>query len=363
MAPEDATAVRRLREAGAIIVGKHVTHEFVCGQDVPPTRSAWHSDHYPGGSSAGLGASVAVGSSLAAIGTDAGGSVRKPASINGVAGLKATYGRVSRHGVIPPTGTLDHVSIAARTVEDCALVLHEIAGPDPADPTALEEPVPDYAGALEEGLVGARLGVAGYFFGEKLEPEVRAPVEKALRELQQLGAELVPVELPSFELTLPVGFTILLAEGGASHLAWLRERTQDYFPDTRRMLELGALLPTGLVEAARRARSVMVREVKEAFRSTRLDALATPTLPRLSIPIDDFVIPVDLPRYIPFTLPFNLTGMPAITIPCGFSSTGLPVGLQLAGAPLAETTILRIAHTYEQATPWHERRPPITVAA
>src|SRR5207244_2962210 len=146
------------------------------------------------------------------------------------------------------------------------------------------------------------------------------------------------LDLPSFELTLPVGFTILLAEGGASHLGWLRERTHDYFPDTRRLLELGALLPAGLVEAARRARALMIREVRGAFRSALLDALVTPTLPRLSIPIDDFVIPVDLPRYIPFTLPFNLTGMPAITIPCGFSSTGLPVGLQLAGAPLGEPT-------------------------
>jgi len=363
LAPEDATAVRRLREAGAVLVGKHVTHEFACGQDVPATRSAWNSEHYPGGSSAGAGVSVAVGSSLAAIGTDAGGSVRKPASINGVAGLKATYGRISRHGVIPPTGTLDHVAIVARTVEDCALLLHELAGPDPADPTALDEPVPDYVAALEGDLAGTRVGVPGYFFGGELEAEVRTVVESALGELEQLGAELVQLELPSFELTLPVGFTILLAEGGASHLGWLREQPQDYGPDTRRLLELGALLPAGLVEAARRARSLMRSEVREAFRSAGLDALATPTLPRLSIPIDEMVIPVDLPRYIAYTMPFNLTGLPAITVPCGVSSAGLPVGLQLAGAPLAEATVLRIAHAYEQATSWHLRRPTVAGAA
>jgi aspartyl-tRNA(Asn)/glutamyl-tRNA(Gln) amidotransferase subunit A len=207
------------------------------------------------------------------------------------------------------------------------------------------------------------VGVPGYFFGGELEAEVRTVVESALGELEQLGAELVQLELPSFELTLPVGFTILLAEGGASHLGWLREQPQDYGPGTRRLLELGALLPAGLVEAARRARSLMQREVREAFRSAGLDALATPTLPRLSIPIDEMVIPVDLPRYIAYTMPFNLTGMPAITVPCGFSSTGLPVGLQLAGAPLAEATVLRIAHAYEQATFWHLRRPTVAVAA
>lgn len=338
--PHDATAVRRLREAGAVLVGKLVTHEFACGQNMPPTRNAWNPSHRPGGSSAGAGVAVAVGSALATLGTDSGGSVRKPASLNGVVGLKPTLGRLSRHGVIPTGSTLDHVGIVTRTVEDCALVLQAVAGPDAADASSADEPVPDYSGELAARIAGARLGVASHFFGAELDAEVRAAVEEAMAELERLGARLVDVEISSLELSLPIGFTIFLGEAAAYHRRWLRERPQDYEPETRRALELGSLLPAVHVEQARRGRALIRAELAAAFRRERLDALVTPTLPRPSIGIDEMTA-ADLPRFLPYVFPPNLAG------------------LQLIGAPFAEGTVLRIGHAYQQATVWHRRRPQL----
>jgi aspartyl-tRNA(Asn)/glutamyl-tRNA(Gln) amidotransferase subunit A len=348
VAAQDATAVRLLREAGAVLLGKLVTHEFCCGQNVPPTRNAWCATHYPGGSSAGAGVAVALGSTPAALGTDAGGSVRKPAALNGVVGLKPTFGLISRKGVFLCARSLDQVGIVTRTVEDCSLLLAVLA-----PGTTL----PD----LDAGLEGARLGLAEAFFGEELEPDVREPVETAVAELERLGATIVPVELPSLDLALPAGFTILMVEAAAEHRRWLRERPYDYVPETRRMLELGALLPAAHVEAAQRARSLICGEMAEAFRTGNLDALVTPTLPRASIPIDEMVIPRDLPSFIPYTFPANLAGLPALTVPCGFTPAGLPVGLQLIGPPFGEPTLFGLASAYERATPWHERRPAVAV--
>jgi Asp-tRNA(Asn)/Glu-tRNA(Gln) amidotransferase A subunit family amidase len=336
-APRDAAAVRALREAGAVLVGKLVTHELCCGQDVPPTRNAWDATHYPGGSSAGAGVAVALGSAPAALGTDAGGSVRKPAALNGVVGLKPTHGLVSMEGVFVCSPSLDHVGIVTRTVEDCRLLLEALAAVAPATRAA-------------------RLGVFDAF---ELEPEVRLAFESAVAELERLGVELTPVELPSLELTLPAGFTILMAEAAAENRRLLADRPFDFVPETRRLLELGSILPAEHVEAAHRARAVICAEVDETFRTAELDALVTPTLPRVSMPIDDMVIPVDLPRYIPYTFPANLTGRPALTVPCGFTDAGLPVGLQLIGRHFAEAALLDLGDAYEEATPWHERRPEL----
>ena len=214
---EDATAVRRMRDAGAILVGKHHTHEFAMGYGDPPTENAWKPGHFAGGSSAGAGASVAVGSCLAALGTDAGGSVRKPASLNGVVGLKPTQGRISRYGIIPPSGSLDHVGIVTRTVEDCALVLGCLADPDESssplsDPTVIRHPVDDYFGSLSAGIDGMRVGIVPYFFGPELDAEVRGLVEDAISTLTGLGATTVPVDVPSLSLTMTTGVTLLLAE-------------------------------------------------------------------------------------------------------------------------------------------------------
>ena len=361
----DATVVRRLREAGAIILGKHVTHEFACGQDVPPTRNPWNLRHYPGGSSAGGGVSVAVGSSLAALGTDAGGSVRKPAAVTATVGLKPTHGRVSGWGAIRAASapSLDHVGTFTRSVEDAAVLLQAIAGFDPADRRTIQEPVPSYLADLDGGVAGLRLGVApGYFAGPALEPEVGALVHAAFEQLERLGATLVPVELPSFRFTLPAGFTILMVEVAQPHRRWLAERPQDYVEATRRLLELGSLIPAAHLEAAHRARMVMRAEVQAAFRQARLDSLVTPTLPCTSMALDEMVVERDLPRLIPFTLPWNLTGLPALSVPCGFTTAGLPVGLQVVGRPFGEAMLFRISHTYERATPWHRRRPVLADA-
>ena len=360
--PYDATVVRRLRDAGAIIVGKHVTHEFACGQDFPPTRNPWDLRHYPGGSSAGGGVSVAVGSSLAALGTDAGGSVRKPAAVTSTVGLKPTHGRVSGWGTIRAASapSLDHVGTFTRSVGDAALLLQTIAGYDAADRRTIDEPVPDYSIDLERGVRGLRLGIApGYFAGPELSPEVAALVDQAFKTLEKLGAALVSVDLPSFRFTLPAGFVLFMAEGAQAHRLWLVERPHDYTVGTRRLLELGSLLPAAHVAAAHRVRMAMRAEVQAAFRTARLDAIVTPTLPITSMPLDEMVTDRDLPRLIPFTLPWNLTGLPALSVPCGFTPAGLPAGLQIVGRPFDETTIFRVGHAYERATPWCQQRPAL----
>jgi aspartyl-tRNA(Asn)/glutamyl-tRNA(Gln) amidotransferase subunit A len=356
----DATVVRRLREAGAVMIGKQVTHEFACGQDVPPTRNPWNLRHYPGGSSAGGGVSVAVGSALGALGTDAGGSVRKPAAVTATVGLKPTHGRVSGWGTIRAASapSLDHVGAFTRSVEDAALLLQAVAGYDPADRRSVDEPVPNYLADLDRGVGGMRLGVApGYFAGAELQSEIGTLVDAAFKELERLGATLVPVELPTFRLTLPAGFVILMTEVAQPHRRWLVERPKDYGDGTRRLLELGSIIPGAHVQAALRACMAMRAEVQAAFRQSRLDAMVTPTLPMTSMALDDMVIDRDLPRLIPFTLPWNLTGLPALSIPCGFTSAGLPAGLQVIGRPFDEPTIFSIGHAYEQATPWHRQRP------
>jgi aspartyl-tRNA(Asn)/glutamyl-tRNA(Gln) amidotransferase subunit A len=366
---EDAAAVRRMRDAGAILVGKHHTHEFAMGHGDPPSENAWKSGHYPGGSSAGAGASVAVGSCLAALGTDAGGSVRKPASLNGVVGLKPTQGRVSRYGIIPPSGTLDHVGIVTRTVEDCALVLRCLAesdesGAQVSDPTVIPHEVDDYFRSLSADVEGIRVGIIPYFFGPELDAEVRGLVEDAISVLTDLGATTVSVDVPSLSLAMTAGVTLVLAEGAASHLQWLRERPLDYFPETRQALELGALLPWVSVDAAQRARAAVCREIGRAFAEHKLDAIVTPTLPETTFPLDR-IVPDEEPywaKLVRYTIPANLTGLPALTVPCGFTSAELPAGLQIYGRPFRETTVLRVGHAYQQRTAWHESRPPAAAA-
>ena len=359
-APRDAEAVRRLRAAGAVLVGMHVTHELATGQNVPPTRNAWRLTDYPGGSSAGGGVSVAVGSSLAAIGTDAGGSVRKPAALNNLVGLKPTRGLVSRDGVIQPSGSLDHVGTLARTVEDTALLLAALAEPGtPADVAAF---VPAAArGAAGDGLRGLRLGVdRASFFDESLEPGVRAAVDEALRELERQGATLVPIELPHVRrLAIPAAFCILTAEAGATRGRLAAERPQAIGEGARLMIELGTIVPALWVDAAQRARTVLRDEVRAAFRDERLAALVTPTLPLTSMPAEQLEARTDLARTVLYTAAWNLTGQPALTVPCGFSPEGLPVGLQLVGRPYDEATLIAAGAAYQAVTSWHERRPPL----
>ena len=361
----DAEVVARLRAAGAVVIGKHVTHEFACGQDDPPTRNPWDLVRYPGGSSAGGGVSVQVGSSLLALGTDAGGSVRKPACVTATVGLKATHGRISGSGTLrcASAPSLDHVGTFTRTVEDCAIALSVLAGFDPADARSIDEPVPDYRASLDAGIEGFRIGVAPAAFSEEIsQAEVWALFEDALRELERLGASLVEVELPSFEHALAAAFTILPTEVSTPHHRWVVEQPGSYHPRTRRLLKLGMILPAAQLQQAYSVRRAIAAGAQRTFCDAGLDVLVTPTLPVVPPRLDE-MIPGDFGSLIPFTVPFNLTGQPALSVPCGFTDRGLPAGLQIVGYPFGEATVLRVGHAYEQAAAWHHRRPTLVTAA
>jgi aspartyl-tRNA(Asn)/glutamyl-tRNA(Gln) amidotransferase subunit A len=343
----DATAVASLKAAGAILLGKHVTSELVCGVNEPVTRNAWNLAHYPGGSSAGGGVSVAVGSSLAALGTDAGGSVRKPASLNGVVGLKATHGLIPREGVLPPSGSLDHVGTFARTVEDTELLLAALAAPV------------DSEGPLE----GMRLGTCRAYYHADVDSWVVDACEAALVELRRLGATIIDVEVPALALAVPAGVTIFIAEAGADMRCLLAERAAEIGGETRRALELGLLLPAVWVDAAQRARALLRREMAQTFRDARLDALVAPTLALTSMPLAQMSPDVHLARYMSLTMPANLTGQPSLSVPCGLSPEGLPIGLQIVGRPFDEATTLQIGRRFQEATDWHTRRPALPAVA
>jgi aspartyl-tRNA(Asn)/glutamyl-tRNA(Gln) amidotransferase subunit A len=357
----DATVVRRLREAGAVIVGKTVTHEFAYGQNIPVTRNPWHETMYPGGSSVGSGVAVAVGSAMGAIGTDTGGSIRVPASIMGIVGLKPTFGRVSRHGVLPLSWSLDHVGPLTRTVEDCAIMLGAIAGHDPLDPMSSATPVPDYRAGLEEGVEGLRLGVdRDYYYGPGVDPEVAALVRDAERVLAAAGAEIVPVVIPELAHATVIGMTLMQPEASAAHRERLRRRLADYEDGTRLMLEFGNLIPAAHYVTAQRARRWFQAAIRDAFRRERLDALLAPSLPIPTMPreesVGDFLGGtegrVDLSGLIKHGIVANVAGLPALSVPCGLAAGRLPVGLQIVGRPFAEATVLRIGRAHEVRTDW-----------
>jgi aspartyl-tRNA(Asn)/glutamyl-tRNA(Gln) amidotransferase subunit A len=368
---EDAAVVRRLRDAGAVIVGKTVTHEFAYGQDVPSTRNAWDLRCYPGGSSAGSGVSVAVGSAYGAIGTDTGGSIRAPAAVNGVVGLKPTHGRVSRRGVLPMSPTLDTTGPLTRTVRDCALMLGAIAGGDRDDPTVIDEPVPDYISALTPELAGVRVGVErGYFFYEFVSDDVRAAVDDALAELQRLGATIVEVEkIENLELSVAAGMSVLVGDTSEWHQALLRERGALYVRETRAMLELGEILFAPAYVKAQKVRTLVQAGVRAAFEANDLQALAAPTLPLTTMPVEQLSVDLTgsgetaLSSFIHHCFVANLVGIPALSVPVGFDSTRLPIGMQLFGRPFGEPDLFRIGNAYQSATPWHEQHPELVAVA
>jgi aspartyl-tRNA(Asn)/glutamyl-tRNA(Gln) amidotransferase subunit A len=364
----DATVVRRLEDAGAVIVGKTMTHEFAYGVNTPPTRTPWNLECYPGGSSVGSAVAVTVGSAFAAIGTDTGGSIRNPAAINSIVGLKPTYGRVSRSGVVSLGTSLDHVGPLTRTVEDCATVLQVIAGHDPADTGSVDEPVPDFTYDLETGVQGLRIGVErAHFFYDGVSEDTRRAVEAVLETLQGLGATIVDVELPELAWSPEVLMTILGAEASTFHRRWLRERPDDYDVATRRALELGEFIPATHYLLAQRARSLLQHRMANLFSAHRLDVLLSPTLPTPTVPLQDrFVERSDYPGESPavssvhHTFSANLTGQPALSVPCGLSSTNLPIGFQLMGRPFDEVMLFRVARAYEREHAWSTMPPEIS---
>jgi aspartyl-tRNA(Asn)/glutamyl-tRNA(Gln) amidotransferase subunit A len=367
----DATVWARLRTAGALLIGKTNLHEFAYGATtVNPlygaTRNPWHTERIAGGSSGGSAAAVAAGLGYGSLGSDTGGSIRCPAALAGVTGLKPTYGRVPRTGVFPLSWAQDHVGPLARTAYDCAVLLDAIAGPDPADPTTLGIEPPRAAEALEAvrgDLRGVRAGVVAGHRASVADPEVGAAFDRAVGELAELGAEIREIELPEESAALDAGLLILLAEAAAVHLPWLRERPGDYGPDVRARLEAGALVSAVDYIDAQRARKRLVPLLLE--RMAGVDVLLGPTVPVGAPPIEATTIRLGQqdvePRTVLLRLTrlFDVTGQPVVSVPCGFTAEGLPLGLQIAGQPWQEARVLGVAHAYQQATDWHRRRPPI----
>ena len=363
----DCTVARRLREAGTVLLGKLNTHEYAYGVTTNnphygPTRNPWNLEHIPGGSSGGSGAAIAAGLATATTGTDTGGSIRMPASVCGVVGLKPTYGRVSKAGVLPLSYLFDHTGPITRTVEDAALVLNAIAGYDPADATTVRIPVADYTSALGEGLRGLRIGVPRPYFFAHLEDEVASTVERAISELRGLGAELRDLEIPGLDAGVGALFGLVLAEAKEIHAHSLRTRAADFGADVRDLLSSPMPDAMSLMQALR-ARDALCVSFRQALES--VDLLLTPTTPIVAARIGAESVRYGgreesvLGAMIRCTAPFNATGQPALSLPCGFTRAGLPVGLQLVGRAFDEVTVLRAGHAYEQATGWHQKNPAL----
>jgi aspartyl-tRNA(Asn)/glutamyl-tRNA(Gln) amidotransferase subunit A len=360
---EDATVVTRLNEAGAILIGKNNMLEFAYAAvhpDYGPTKNPWALDRSTSGSSSGSGAAVAAGVGFGSLGSDTGGSIRLPAAFCGIVGLKPTYGRVSRSGGVALSWSCDHMGPMTRTVADNAAMLTAIAGADPKDSTTGNVPVPDYLAALRTDLTGVRVGLSSAY-RTPAEPSVQAAVEEAIAELQRLGATIVEIELPPPSEAVPALIGLITSEATEFHLPWLRTRPEDYSPAVRERLELGLLIPATDYLHAQRVRRQLIDRALPAFAD--VDVVVMPTSPTAATPLGgdlsacDEADPELLAAAINFTGPFDLLGFPALSIPCGFTPGGLPVGLQLVAAPYDEAKLYSVAHAYEQATKWIDRMP------
>ena len=358
---EDATCVARLRQAGAIVVGKTNLHEFAFGPTglnphYGTTRNPWDLERIPGGSSGGSGVAVAAGLSYASLGTDTGGSIRIPAALCGTVGLKPTYGRVSRHGVFPLSGSLDHVGPLTRSVRDAAYVLDAMAGHDLRDPSSSEQPVPDLGRTLRGEVRLLRAGLLSECL-EGIDPEVRRLFDEAVATLRQLGLTVEEVSVPEAGHAAGASTAIMFAEAGALHQRWLAERPAEYGPDVRARLELGALLPAVHYLKGQQARAALVAAFEPIW--ARFDVLLLPSTPIEAPRIEEANDNAVRNRLIANTRLFNLLGSPVCSLPCGFTSADLPASLSVAGRAFDEASTLEVGLAYESATPWHDRRPPI----
>ncbi|MFZ0284347.1 MAG: amidase [Terriglobales bacterium] len=359
----DAEVVRRLRDAGAVFLGKQNLHEFAYGGSsmisyFGAVHNPWNPAHIAGGSSGGSAAAVAAGLGYGAIGTDTAGSVREPAAQCGVVGIKPTFGRASARGVIPLSPSLDHIGPIARSVSDVAVLLQAIAGYDAEDENSVDVPVPDYVVDLRVETRPARIGVPRKFFFEDLDPEVASAVEVALDVLKNLGGEI-----REMSLDVPIDRALQLAESYAVHRDSVAKSPELYQPETLRRIRSGENIPAARVEAARRDLAKVRSDIERVF--ANLDFIVTPAVPIPAPVIAELKQNPELlrPRELVLlrnTRPFNVWGLPAISVPCGFTRAGLPVGLQIAGPPWSEAAILRLAYAYEQATEWHKQEPKLT---
>ncbi|OEU59585.1 MAG: aspartyl/glutamyl-tRNA amidotransferase subunit A [Desulfuromonadales bacterium C00003094] len=385
--PYDGTAVAKLKEQGAIILGKLNMDEFAMGSSnensaFGPVRNPWNGDCVPGGSSGGSAACVAARQAVATLGTDTGGSIRQPASHCGVVGLKPTYGRVSRYGVIAYASSLDQVGPITRDVEDCAMLLGAVAGYDPADSTSVDLPVPDYRATLKDGVKGLKVGLPKEYFIEGLDPDVKQAVEKAVDTLRELGAEPVEVSLPHTDYAVACYYLIATAEA-SSNLArydgvrygqrvdreqglidmYRQSRAAGFGPEVKRRIMLGTYaLSSGYYDAyylkAQKVRTLIRQDFLDAF--NQVDVLLTPVAPTPAFHIGEKTAdPLQMYLSDIFTIPVNLAGTCGMSLPCGMSQKGLPIGLQLIGRPFGEETLLRTAYAFEQASDWHQQQAPL----
>ena len=360
----DATTTARLKAAGGILLGKLAMHEFALGgpdwtTPFEPARNPWNLAHITGGSSSGSGSAVAAGQCLGALGSCTGGSIRGPASLCGIVGLKPTYGRVSRFGVVTLSWSQDHAGPMTWTVEDAAYMLQAIAGYDPKDPTSSRAPVPDYSLSLKEDVRGLKIGLPRHYFFDPdpgVSPEVVATVEKAIADLEQMGAEVQEVTLPSLEYVRAANTVIMVSEAYAYHEPNLKSRPADFGEIVRARFRIGGLLSASDYLQAQRVRSWARRDFAAALQ--KVDLLATPTMTQPA-PAFEGYDPLATVRGRSFTAPFNVTGLPAISVPCGFTDAGLPVGMQLAGKPFDEPGIIQAAYAYQQQAGWRDLRPPL----
>jgi aspartyl-tRNA(Asn)/glutamyl-tRNA(Gln) amidotransferase subunit A len=364
----NSAAVTALADAGMVMVGKTHTHEFAFGAVTPTTRNPWDVTTIPGGSSGGSGAAVASGSCLVALGSDTGGSVRIPAALCGTVGLKPTYGRASRFGVASLSWSLDHVGPLTRNVTDAALVLNAMAGFDSRDPGSVDLPVPDFTSGLERGVKGLRIGIPVNFYTERVDPETSAAVATAVSVLEEQGAELVEVRVPRSESIRAAEWGIMMPEASAYHRNALRTTPELFTPEVRALLEIGeTILATDYIDALR-VRQLMKQEWQQMFAD--IDVLMAPSVAAPAVSADDprvywpdGTVEPATDAMVRLSAPANLTGLPAVSVPCGFSASGLPLGMQIIGGPFEESTILTVARTYELATDHVGRIAEMSLAA
>jgi aspartyl-tRNA(Asn)/glutamyl-tRNA(Gln) amidotransferase subunit A len=387
IAPYDATVITKLREAGAVLFGRTNMDEFAMGSSTEnsswgKTRNPWDLERIPGGSSGGSAAAVAGHEGYAALGTDTGGSIRQPAALTSCVGLKPTYGRVSRYGLTAFASSLDQIGTFTKTTEEAALLLNVIAGHDPRDNTSVERPVPNYLAQLKGGVKGAKLGVPKEYFVDGMDPEVEKAVRAAIEEYKRQGAEIVEVSLPHTKYAVAVYYIIATAECSANLARfdgvrygkradkpkdildlYGRTRAEGFGAEVKRRIILGTyVLSSGYYDAyynrAQKVRHMIAQDFKQAF--SKCHALLTPTSPTPAFKFGERVAdPLQMYLADIFTIAVNLAGICGVSIPCGFTSSKLPIGLQIIGPKWGEETMLRVAHAYEQATPWHKEKPPV----
>jgi aspartyl-tRNA(Asn)/glutamyl-tRNA(Gln) amidotransferase subunit A len=387
ISPYDATVVGKLRAAGAVLLGRLNMDEFAMGSSTEnsafgPSHNPWDPTRVPGGSSGGSAVAVAADECVAALGSDTGGSIRQPAALCGCVGLKPTYGRVSRHGLVAFASSLDQIGPVTKTVRDAACLLSVISGPDPRDSTSVPEPIADYAAGLENGIQGVRIGLPKEYFIGGLDPEVSQSVHSAIEQLSRLGAEIVEISLPHTEYAIATYYIIATAEASANLARfdgvryglrvngadpvelYCRTRGAGFGPEVKRRIILGTyVLSSGYYDAyylrAQKVRTLIRRDFLQAF--DRVDAIVTPTTPSPAFRLGEKSNnPLEMYLYDIFTLSCNLAGISGLSVPCGFSKQPrLPIGLQLLGKPFGEQMLLRIGYAFEQSTSWHKERPPL----